>query len=444
MSIVQTLATAAHHWNTAALTDEVTLATRKALLDWFATTLPGTTQAPATLLASAFSALPCQGNAVSYVDGTHRSPRYAALVNATASHTVEFDDIFKDGGYHPGSPTIAAALAVAQEIGAEVQALHRAIIGGYELGCRVALAIQPSHYRYWHTTATVGTLGAATATAMLLGGNAETIAHAVALASSFAAGHQQNLQGSGMAKPLHAGHAAEAGVLAGYAASHGITASLASLEAPAGFAAATSDSPGDWQRALAGIGEWTPITRMTIKAHGCCGHIFPAIDGLATLLATTGTQVEAITHIHVEGYAATHQMCDRPEPTTPQEARFSLQYSLATYLLTRRLRLEAFAPETLVRRDIRALMERISVEEDRELSAHYPTQRMARVHLTTTDGQTFSHLQTCRKGDPENPLSLEELIAKYDELSQQVLSKHASKALKRKILDTHEMPATLV
>ena len=157
----QALADLAASWRHRDLGESVTWAARRVLLDWFATTLPGCALPPATLLAKALADDRGSGRAICYVDGQPASVRHAALLNACASHTVEFDDIFKDGGYHPGSPTVSAALAVAQDRGASLEQLHRAIIAGYEVGCRVSLAIQPSHYRFWHTTSTVGTLGAA-------------------------------------------------------------------------------------------------------------------------------------------------------------------------------------------------------------------------------------------------------------------------------------------
>lgn len=437
------LAEAAAGWHHRDLDDSLSWATRRVILDWFATTLPGCALPPATLLAEALAACRGTGKAICYVDGQPASARHAALLNACASHTVEFDDIFKDGGYHPGSPTVSAALAVAQDRGASLEQLHRAIIAGYEVGCRVSLAIQPSHYRHWHTTSTVGTLGAAVATAMLLGADAQRIAHAIALASSFAGGHQQNLQGEGMAKALHPGHAADAGILAGMAAAHGVTASLDSLHGEKGFAAATSASSGDWAAALEGLGEWTPIMHMTVKNHGCCGHIFPALDGLRLLQAREGFAAEAIESIHVAGYGATYQMCNRANPESAQEARFSLQYCVAAQVVLGAVRLAAFAPEALVHPAIRALMGKVSVSEDAELAAAYPKRRMARLFVKLKGGRQFEHFQETRKGDPEDPLSDAELVAKYDELAGSVLASAQLNALRQTVLHGHELPGML-
>lgn len=437
------LAEAAARWQSGALPQPVAWAARRAVLDWFATTLPGCTLAPATLLARALSEERPAGGAVCYVDGHRASPRHAALLNAVASHIVEFDDIFRDGGYHPGSSTIAAALALAQHKGCAADRFHRAVIAGYEVGCRVSLAIQPSHYAYWHTTSTVGTIGAAVAGAMLLDCDAERIGHAIALASSFAGGHQQNLQGEGMAKALHPGHAADAGLLAAYAAAAGVTGSREALQAPKGFAAATSDSPGNWQAALEGIGDWTPITRMTVKAHGCCGHIFPALDGIEALRQELAFVPVDIAAIHVEGYAATRDMCDRPDAASPQDARFSIQYCLAAQLVLGAVRLEAFSPSALTDPTIRALMPRISVSIDAELAAAYPRKRQARLKLRLKDGREFVHFQAVRKGDPEAPLSDAELIGKFEELAGSVAKPDAVRILGRVVMEGESLPGPI-
>src|SRR3712207_3777018 len=204
------LAEHAAAWRSRAMPPEVERHARRALLDWFAALLPGCRRPPATLLAAALAAERGPGRAVCYVDGERSGLRHAALVNATASHAVEFDDIYRDAGYHPACPTIGAALAAAQAHGATLQDLLRAIVTGYEVSCRIGVAVQPSHYRYWHTTGTVGTFGAAAATAVLLGCDAARAAHAIATAATFAGGLQQAFRGGGMSKPLHPGHAAEA------------------------------------------------------------------------------------------------------------------------------------------------------------------------------------------------------------------------------------------
>lgn len=437
------LARTAAAWHSRDMSASVEHDTRRAVLDWFAALLPGCTEGPALALARALSADRGHGKAIAYVNGSTGSARYAALLNGVASHTAEFDDIFRDGGYHPGSPTISAALAVAQAEGASAAQFHRAVIGGYEVGCRIALALQPSHYRNWHITATVGTIGAAVATAMLKGCGEVGIGNAIAIASSFAGGHQENLQGQGSTKPLHCGHAAEAGVLAGLAAGEGITGSPESLHAAHGYAAATSDSTGNWSAALQGLGDWTPISRMTFKNHGCCGHIFPALDGLRAVQAKRPFALDDVARIEVQGYGPTASICDRLRVDSASDARFSAQYCIAAFLHMGAVRMAAFTPQSLAREDLRAFMTKVIVTEDREIAVAYPARRQARLHITLTNGDAITHFQPTRKGDPDDPLTDAELFEKYAELAAEAIVTEEAARLRDIVMTSDDLPGCL-
>jgi len=414
---------------------------RRALLDWFAATLPGAQRPPATLLAAALADERGVGQAVCYVDGQRGLARHAALLNAIASHTVEFDDIHRDSGLHPGSPTIAAALAVAQGQGASMDQLLRALVAGYEVGGRIALAVQPSHYRMWHTTATVGTISAAVAAALLLGCDAVRIGHAIALAATSAGGLQQAFRGEGLSKPMHAGHAAEAGLLAARAAAAGVTGAPDVLHGPAGFAAATSDSTGQWDHALIGLGESFVIASITFKNHGCCGHIFPALDGLLALREQHGFEPDDVLSIHVAGYRPTAEMCDRPVVTTEQEARFSTQYCIAALLHLGAVRLDAFTPQRLQDPILHAFMPKVSVSLAPDLADAYPRRRAARLRVELKSGEVLLHEQPIRKGDPEMPLTDTELTDKFRELVSPVLGKAGAGTLLECILTGKDVPA---
>ena len=424
-----TLAAHAASWRDRPLPPALEHHARRALVDWFAALIPGAHQAPASLMAAALAAERGEGGALCYADGRRGAPRHAALLNATAAHTVEFDDIHRDSGLHPGAPTIAAALAVAQDRGLTMEELLRGIIAGYEVGCRIALAVQPSHYRYWHTTGTVGTFGAAAAGALLLGADAAQMGHAIATAATMAGGLQQAFRGAGMSKPLHPGHAADAGLLAARIAMAGVTGAPEVLHGPVGFAAATSDSTGDWQRALAGLDRDFAIAAITFKNHGCCGHIFPALDGLIALRAAHGFGPDEIESIHVGGYRATKELCDRPHAATEQEARFSVQYCVAALLHLGGVRLAAFTAEALADPALRAIMPKVSVSLAPDLAESYPRRRAAHLRVALRDGRVLKHTQPNRKGDPEDPLSDGELSDKFRELVAPVLG--ASEATAR-------------
>ena len=159
-----------------------------------------------------------------------------------------------------------------------------------------------------------------------------------------------------MSKPLHPGHAADAGALAAIGAAAGVTGALDVLHGPVGFAAATSEDTGKWEKALAGLDERFAITAMTFKNHGCCGHIFAGLDAVAACARSTASAPEDVEGIHLGGYGPTKEVCDRPEVGTEQEARFSAQYCIAALLVLGGVRLAAFEPAALADPAIRALM----------------------------------------------------------------------------------------
>ena len=404
---------------------------KRAVIDWYAALFPGAVVAPATLLEKALAEDLDRGHAL-LASGRRGSTRAVALINGTASHTVEVDDIFKFGIYHPGAPTISAALAVAQSNAASGEAFLRSVIVGYEISTRIGTAMGRAHYKYWHNTGTIGSFGAAAAAAELFALDPKRFAHALATAATFAAALQQAFRMDSMSKPLHAGHAAEAGVLAAAGAREGVTGSLDVIEGEAGFGRAMSDGP-DWDKALATLGREHHVTMMTFKNHACCGHTFAAIDGAQEVQRRLGVKPADISRIHVGSYRAAKEVSGVEDPTTPAEARFSLKYVVANALVHGSVRLAAFEPACLGDPVTRALMKKIDVVIDPDLDAAFPNQRAARVSIETHDGRKAEYLQPARKGDPELPLTDRDLEAKYLELASPVIGEAKARALVAKL-----------
>jgi 2-methylcitrate dehydratase PrpD len=427
-TVIERLAAYAAHEQTSFLSDAVRHHARRALIDWFAALLPGSVIAPATLLTEALADEVGHGGAILYGSGRSASLRAAALINATASHTIEFDDIFRDAVYHPGCPVIGAALAAAQARGADGEALLRAIVVGYEVSTRIGVAVQPSHYKYWHTTGTIGTFGAAAAVATILKLDAGPIAHALANAGTFAAALQQAFRSDAMSKPLHAGHAADAGAMAALGAARGVTGALDVLEGAAGFGAAMS-AAADWSRATEGLGTRYNLTAMTAKNHGCCGHSFAAIDAALALQAEHAIRPEQVARITVGGSRTTVDVTGRKSVSTPFEGRFSTPFTVATALVHGSVRLAAFEPQRLADPTVQALMQRVDVVLDARCEADFPGRRSANVEIELRDGRRFRRYQPHRKGDPEEPLTDPELTAKFFELATPVLGRQSAEAL---------------
>ncbi len=400
---------------------------KRAVIDWYAALLPGAVVAPATALERALAEELDRGDATLAL-GRAATTRTAALINGTAAHTVEFDDIFKFGIYHPGAPTISAALAMGQATRASGLTFLRAVIAGYEISTRIGAAMGRAHYKYWHNTGTIGVFGATPAAGLLLGLPRNQHMHAMATVTTFAAALQQAFRMDSMSKPLHAGRAAEAGVLAARAAQEGVIGSLDVIDGEAGFGVAMGDGP-DWNKALATLGRDWHICVMTFKNHGCCGHTFAAIDGALALKEKLALKPSDIRRVRVATYKAGLEVANIKQPRTAAEAKFSMGYVVANALVHGSVRLDAFEPTRLEDRATRALMENVEVVLDPELDATFPNQRAARVTVETADGRSETFYQPNRKGDPELPLSDRELDAKFLELAAPVIGKTQADAL---------------
>ncbi|AOB33273.1 2-methylcitrate dehydratase [Bordetella sp. H567] len=416
----------------ARLPDEILHYAKRAVLDWLSALYPGTRISPCRELLAAHAEELGLGRSSLPGNGTTAFPATAAWINGSASHAPEFDDIFRDGAYHPGCPVIAAALAMAEHRRASGRELLNAVVVGYEISTRIAAAMQPSHYRYFHTTGTVGSLGAAAAAAALAApGKSAVMGHAIATSATMAAALQQAFRSDAMSKALHAGHAAEVGVRAGQGAAHGVTGVPDILEGEVGFGAALARDVR-WDSVLEDLGERYNITQITQKNHGCCGHTFAAIDA-ALALRDKGVRPERVRSIEVRTYRAALDVAGNPDPSTAFEARFSLPYVLAHAMRQGSVRLAAFEPDALEDTDTRALMRKVTVIEEPQLTAGFPSMRAARVAIVTDDGMRHEQFAPHRKGDPEAPLSDAELNDKFDELAGPVLGADRTRQLRAAI-----------
>src|SRR5215510_178640 len=348
---------------TSRLAPEVIHHAKRAVVDWHAGAFPGSRIAPATLLEEALAEDLDRGRA-RLASGRRATLRVAALINGAA----------------------------AQDRGASGETFLRGVIVGYEVSTRIAEAVMPAHYRYWHVTGTAGTFGAAAAAATILGCDRDEFAHAVATAGTFAAGLQQAFQSESMSKPLHVAHAAESGTLAALAARRGVIGGLDILEGRFGFGNAMGQD-ADWSKATRELGRDYHITRITFKAHCCCAHSFAAIDGALHLQRQHGFAAADVRRVAVATYEAGVNLVGNHRAASDLEARFSLPYVVAHALVHGSVRLEAFGAERLRDPAVRDLMQRVTVVADPELSRNFPRQRAAKVEIETADGRALSHFQ---------------------------------------------------
>jgi 2-methylcitrate dehydratase PrpD len=332
--------------------------------------------------------------------------RRAFLFGALA-HILEMDDLNRESVTHPGCVVVPAAWAIAVQQGSGGQDFLRAVLAGYEAVCRIGNAVGRAHYEVWHNTSTCGPYGAAIAAATLLELREEPTVWALGNAGTQASGLWQFLEEGAMSKHLHAGRAAEAGVLAAELAARGFTGPAQILEGRKGFfvAACPGATP---ERVLAAPEAPWQLRLTSIKPWPSCRHTHAIVD--AALELHGRVEAGSIAEVRIETYQAALALCDQPAPTSEYEAKFSLQHCAAAALSDGAVTLGSFDGATRAR--LAALAGRTTAVAAPPYTAAYPERWGARVTLRTTAGETLVADRATCKGDPESPVTPKELRAK--------------------------------
>lgn len=364
------------------------------VLDTLANALAARHSTQGTILRDWFNSRP--------TDTGRRAFLFGALV-----HVLEMDDLHRESVTHPGCVVIPAAWSVALEHGTSGREFLRAVLHGYEAVCRIGNAVGPLHYKVWHNTATCGPYGSAFATASVLELGDEQTVWALGNAGTQSAGLWQFLEDGAMSKHLHAGRAAEAGVLAAELAARGFTGPQHILEGRKGFfVAACPDARPD--RVLAGAdGPWQ-LCFTSIKPWPSCRHTHPAIEAALSLHGRVA--VDDIASIRIETYQAALDLCDNAIPTTEYEAKFSLHHCVTAALSDGAVTLGSFDGSARLRHY--PLMAKTSLAATPGHDDAYPERWGARLTVQTGSGETLVADRPACKGDPELPVSTDEMRAK--------------------------------
>ncbi|NRF94371.1 MmgE/PrpD family protein [Paenibacillus frigoriresistens] len=397
------------------LPPDVVAFTKLCILDWLSSALAGEKKVPVQMIRSMVEELGGHAQAT-LVSGGKSSVANAALLNGAASHIVELDDIHKASIIHAATVVVPAALAIGEWKCKNGRDLITAVAIGYEVCFRVGEAVSPSHYFYWHNTATCGTFGSAAAAAKLLDLSEEQIVHALGNAGTQAAGLWEFIEDGAMSKQLHTGKAAMNGLIAALLAEKGFTGASQILEGRRGFFKAMSEQY-DATRITADLGKKFKIVENSFKIHASCRHTHHAIDLILDILKEQLIQPDQVKGIRVKTYQVALTITDNIEPKTIYAAKFSLQYCTALAFIKKSAGLYDFNEETLWDPSIRGFMNKIEVLTDPEIDAAYPEKWGAQVEVVLCDGQTIVRKTDYPKGDPELPVT-EELAEKFRSLTR--------------------------
>jgi 2-methylcitrate dehydratase PrpD len=409
---------------------------KRAILDTLGVALAGTVEDTARIVSGSLREAGGREEA-SVLGHDLRAPAaQAALANVTAAHALDYDDVAVNMRGHPSVPLLPAVLAVGEKLGSSGSDVLDAFVLGFEVECKLGRAIGGPHYALgWHATSTLGTIGAAAACTRLLKLDAQRTQTALAIAASLASGLRQNF--GTMTKPLHAGWAAHNGVVAADLAGRGLTADARTLEGENGFlramsggaeidpTAAVRDLGRPWEIVDPGIG---------VKLYPCCYATHRAIDAA---LEVRGDGA-AIDDIEVVVSPGTLTPLVNRLPETGLEGKFSMEYVVVASLQDGRVNLSTFSDDAVARPDVRALMNRVRVRDDGE-PMQFPIGGVADVTVRA-NGQSRNARVEAPRGDPTNPLTWDELAAKFRDCAGLALSTDRVERLLAAVERLDELP----
>jgi 2-methylcitrate dehydratase PrpD len=353
-------------------------------------------------------------------EGTTLSLRDAVLVNSFLAHCTYMDDGDRYSGAHPAAVVIPSALALAEAQHLSGAQLISAIAAGYEVLLRVGQAIYPSAVvRGFQSTAILGAIGSAAACANLLRLSARATKNAISISCNLGVGLKEALKSSA-SQPLQVARACEGGLLAALYAQQGAEGPNGIIED--GFVKAFADK-ADTGGVLTRLGTRYRIFDTYIKIHGGCRGNHSPIDVVMDLVNAQGIAPDDIDRILVSVDSVTIAG-EIHDPVNGNQAQFSVPFAIAVALLEGNASIFQFTDEKIANSRIRAMMQRVHVQLDKTLDETYPDKRGAAAEIRLKDGRQFKMAVDNAKGEPEYPLSTQDIESKFTNMAGDVLGEN--------------------
>lgn len=374
-----------------------------------------------------------------WFDGADRGTGSDIFLASGLSHILEIDDLHRDSVLHPGCVVIPLAWHLSARLGKSGREFLEAVLHGYEAVTRIGMAVGPAHYKVWHNTSTCGPFGAAITASKLLDLNHKQTVWALGSAGTQSCGLWQFLPDEAMSKHLHTARAAEAGYKAATLAARGFTGAEFILEGTQGFFRALCPDAAPEAVLAAPEAPWQ-LTQTSIKPWPCCRHTHPVIDAALELHGKINQQISY--KVDIETFQAALDVCDRPLPQTSYTAKFSLQYCANIALSDGVVNFESFNESKRTR--LSEASANTSVTATPEYSDVYPERWGATVRVTSPSGDVITAIRQDCKGDPQSPLSPQEIELKAKMVLNNATSPERSKNLIsqiRSLIDAEKMPS---
>ena len=361
----------------------------------------------------------------------------AALSNGISVHSPELDDTEHVGSIHPGASVIPAALAIAEKVRADGRSFIAAVVAGYDVAIRLAVAAQGktmSHYnRGFHPTATCGTFAAAASAGVLLGLDTPQLKNAFGIAGSAAAGLLEFLEDGTWAKRYGAGRAASNGVTAAQLAALGFTGPGSVIEGRRGFLLAYSDDP-DPEAIREGLGSEFTIMRTGIKPHSCCRYIQAPLDATLEILRKNTVRPGEVERVEVRIVKTGIRLLQEPKdvkyvPKTVVDAQFSIPYSIAPAIVNGRAFVDEYTESAIRDPRVLSLAQKVRAVHGPELEKEFQKHWPAKVIVTLKDGRKLEAHVPGARGDADLPLTRKELEGKFTTLANRIVTSESLRAL---------------
>ncbi|WP_394742903.1 MmgE/PrpD family protein [Natronococcus roseus] len=358
-----------------------------------------------------------------------KSAPAAALANGAFGHAIDYDDTFESIVIHPTSPVFAAALAAAEEVNASTTKLLTGYVAGCEVAYRVGHSTYPEHYQNgWHSTGTAGSFGAAGAAASIQNLDAEEVSTAFGIVASLSSALKKNF--GTMTKPLHAGHAAEMGVRAVLLAQNGFTADSEIFEGDIGYnRVMTIDDSYDPEEITEDLFEEWGVLDIGFKPYPSGVITHAAMDAMRNLTREHGLEPESVESVVVTLEEAASEMLHHKQPNDALQAKFSIEFCLASILREGRAGIHEFTDEYVQQPETQETIQKVSRAFESNLFGDEFAGYGAVVRVTKTDGTELREEIRYAPGSPNNPIEEQRLDRKFYECAESRLSESDAEAL---------------
>lgn len=412
------------------LPGEVIFEAKLCILDWIGVTLTGSKEPLVDILVDVAREEGGNHRASVIGKGEKVSLLQAALINGSASHALDFDDVQGAFMGHPTVVVLSGLLALGESKRCTGKDLINAFVAGFETACHVGLFQTRRHAaRGWHPTATIGNFGAAASCAKLLNLDVDKTIYAFGIAGTQASGLRQVF--GTMCKPFHAGKASANGLLAALLAEKGFDSSREIIEGDFGFNK-TFTPDGNLSYQLEGLGDDYQILDVMFKRYASCFGTHPTIDA-ALAFRKEGLTIDDIESVHIVPYHGLYDAIKIMKPTTALEGKFSIPYTFAKAFVEGKAGEDCFMDSEMMNPKVVQVRDKVTMEKDENMPVNNSL-----VVLRTHDGRTLKKHVDVSKVMKNQEEKSETLKKKFYECASVVLATDQVEELYQRVMNIDE------